>query len=135
MSNKTVILKSFNTLFFDFLDDIATIYPENKEIKYAKTTFEMIRMGNVSILIKVWKTYIYDCYREQIDAGDIGFFIEKDYRMDLSKNNDATGGNEKILGMIENVRSTVRGMDDANRQHAANYITSLSQLSEAYAQG
>ena len=34
--DKSTLLKGFNNLFFEFLDDVLTVYPDNKEIKYAK---------------------------------------------------------------------------------------------------
>jgi len=133
---KSTLLKSFNTLFFDFLGDIMTAYPENKEIKYANDKFELLRRGNPTIIIKFWKTYVYDPYREQLEAGDITFFIEKDYRSDFEQSNGGAliDSYSKILDMIESVRSTIRDMDEANRAHSANYVLNLSKLSEAYAQ-
>ena len=127
-------MKSFNTLFFDFLDEIIVIYPENKNIKIAKEKFEFIRKGNPSILIKFWKTHVYDCYYDQINAGNIQFFLEKDYSADLSKDLGVDKGytNDKILSMIEDVRGTIRGMDDVNQAHSAKYIMNLSKLSEIY---
>ena len=127
-ANKSTICKSFNTLFFDFLNDIIAIYPENKEIRYAKDKFDLIRRGNPVIIIKFWKKYVYDPYYAQIEGGDIHFFLEKDYGEVLQGGD----GNDKILSMIENVRSTIRGMDETNRAHSAQYLLNLSKLSQAY---
>jgi hypothetical protein len=131
-ANKSTILKSFNKLFFDFLDDVLTIYPENKEIKYAKSQFEFINRGNPTIIVKFWKKYVYDPYQAQIDAGNIQFFIEKDYRTDFENSHGEADSYKKILDMIENVKSIVRDMDDTNRAHATEYIVNLSKLSVVY---
>jgi len=133
--NKSTISKSFNTLFFDFLDDIINIYPENTNIKIAKEKFDFIRKANTTILIKFWKIHVYDCYSTQINQGDINFFLEKDYSADINKDTGIDKGfsNDKILSMIENVRETIRDMDDVNRAHSAKYIMNLSKLSELYA--
>jgi hypothetical protein len=40
MSDKSTILKTFNTHFFDFLDDIISIFPENTDIKTARKSFD-----------------------------------------------------------------------------------------------
>jgi hypothetical protein len=130
--NKSMLMKSFNQLFFEFLDDIITIYPENKEIRIGKEKFELIRRGNPTILIKFWKNYVYDRYREQIEAGDIHFFIQKDYKSDLANSIDVGFSNDKVLSMIENIRETIRDMDEANLKHSSVYILNLSQLSEMY---
>ena len=133
--NKSTFSKSFNTLFFDFLDDIINIYPENNNIKIAKEKFDFIRKANTTLLIKFWKVYVYDCYYTQINQGDINFFLEKDYSADINKDMAVDKGfsNDKILSMIEDVRETIRDMDDANRAHSAKYILNLSKLSELYA--
>ena len=125
-------MKSFNQLFFEFLDDIITIYPENKEIRIGNEKFELIRRGNPTILIKFWKNYVYDRYREQIEAGDIRFFIQKDYKSDLANSIDVGFSNDKVLSMIENIRETIRDMDETNLKHSSVYILNLSQLSELY---
>lgn len=131
--NKSTVMKSFNTLFFDFMDDIITIYPENKEIKFARDKFELLKKSNPSILIKFWKPYIYDMYSEQINAGDITFFIQKNYRSDFENSQEKISDiHEKTLSMIESVRVTIRDMDDTNREFSAKYIMNLSKLSEVY---
>jgi|UniRef100_A0A6C0HVX9 hypothetical protein len=131
--DKTTIMRSFNTLFFEFMDDILSIYPENKEIQYARGKFELLKKGNPSILIKFWKINVYDPYHEQINLGDISFFIQKDYRSDFSQSSESVSdANEKILSMIENVRASIRDMDESNRKCSADYILKMSTLSLMY---
>lgn len=127
-----MIMKAFNTLFFEFFDDIISIYPENKTIRVAKEKFEIIKKLNSTLLVKYWKLNVYDIYKKQIDEGDIHFFIEKDYSKDILASESDKGSNDKILSMIEDVRTTIRDMDEKNREHSAKYIHNLSQLSEAY---
>ena len=84
MTDKTTILKAFNNHFFDFLEDIIRVFPDNQDIALAKTSFETIKKANPTIILKAWKTYVYTPYKEVIDNGDITFFLEKDYSNDLS---------------------------------------------------
>lgn len=129
-SDKSVVLKAFNKQFFDFLDDLITIYPDNVEMLTGRETFETFKKLNPTSLIKVWYSYIYAPYKETIDAGDIEFFMEKDYSADL---NDASVGNVKgILEMIDNVRGPIKNLSPENRVHATKYIQNLSKLSVAY---
>jgi hypothetical protein len=130
--DKSMLMKTFNTMFFEFFDDIIGIYPENKTIRVAKEKFEVLKKLNPSLLIKYWKLNVYDLYKTQIDAGDIHFFIEKDYSNDILASESDKGFNDKILSMIEDVRATIRGMDETNREHSAKYIQNLSKLSELY---
>jgi hypothetical protein len=34
MSDKSTVLRAFNKHFFEFLDDVSAVYPENMDIKY-----------------------------------------------------------------------------------------------------
>jgi hypothetical protein len=75
MSDKSSILKAFNNHFFEFLDDIIGIFPENNDIREARVTFETFKRGNPTLIIKVWFQYVYTPYASAILSGDISFFI------------------------------------------------------------
>jgi len=122
--DKSTISKAFNKLFFEFLDDILLVFPESKEIAHAKKSFSIVKMANATILIKVWKTHVYDKYQEHIDAEDISFFFESDY-------SDVAGGDD-IIKMIENIRQPLAGMDENNKNHCSKYVLKLSKLSLLY---
>ena len=128
MTDKSTVLKTFNTQFFAFLQDIITIFPENKDIASAKKSFEMIKMANPSLLIKVWLSYIYSPYASEIDKGDIQFFFDKDYSKDL--NQVANSG--EVLRVIDTLREPVRQMSPTNKEHTAKYLQILSKLSNVY---
>ena len=83
MTDKSTLLKTFNAQFFAFLDDIISIYPENRELQKGKKSFELIKMANASMIIKVWYSHIYSLYANEIENGDVDFFITKDYSNDL----------------------------------------------------
>ena len=55
---KTLILRGFNKLFTDFIEDIQTIFPDDKNIKFAASSLKMIKQGNPKMLIRVWNKYV-----------------------------------------------------------------------------
>jgi hypothetical protein len=128
MTDKTAILRAFNTHLFNFLDDIIGIYPDNEELKYARTSFDTIKRANPTLIVKVWYTFIYTPYKPVIDAGNIEFFFEKDYGSDLLN----VANSKEIMGIIDKIREPIRGMDAINRAHSAKYIKNLSQMSTMY---
>ena len=128
MTDKSTVLKTFNTQFFAFLQDIITIFPENKDIASAKKSFEMIKMANPSLLIKVWLNSIYTPYATEIDQGDIQFFFDKDYSKDLNK----VANSGEVLRVIDTLREPVRQMSPTNKEHTAKYLQILSKLSNVY---
>ncbi len=128
MSDKTTILRAFNEHFFEFLDDILKIFPENTDIITAKKTFELTKKANPTIIIKVWFNYIYTPYSEIIQNGDISFFFNKNYEEDLG----SLSNSKEILSVIDTLREPVQLMSDENKQHSIKYIQNLSKLSSIY---
>jgi hypothetical protein len=130
MSDKSTLLRAFNTHFFEFLDDLLCVLPDNKEILYAKTSFETIKRANPTAIIKSWYNFVFLPYKDVIDNGNLTFFIDKDYGSDLSHLNRS----EDIIKMIDNIRNPIREMDETNKTHALKYVQNLSKLSDLYNQ-
>jgi hypothetical protein len=126
--DKSTTLRAFNKHFFDFLEDIITIYPEKREIVNAKTSFEIIKRANPTAIVKAWNKHVYNKYKDVIDAGDITFFFEKDYNNDLTYMSNAG----EIMKAIDKIREPVRNMSDESKSHTMKYIQNLCKLSGVY---
>lgn len=124
------ILTAFNNHFIEFLEDVHTIFPNDNNIKKAKTALEMMKKANPRLIISVWKEYITDIYREHIERNDISFFLSKDYAKDIRN----LGDTSRILGIIENLREPIRNMGVENQQKTMKYIHNLTKLSQMYYQ-
>lgn len=123
MSN---ILAAFNDHFIDFLNDVQSVFPEDPDILSAKNALILIRKANPKMIVKIWKAFIADKYRDQIAAGDIGFFISKDYSSDVA----TAAGSDKIIESIDRLREPVRNMGPDNQAKVMKYIQNLTKLSE-----
>jgi len=130
--DKTTILRAFNNHFFELLEDILRILPENVEILTAKKSWEMVKKANPTALIKAWYIFISSRYSDVIDSGDATYFLEKDYSEDLS--NASVGQADNILQMIDNIRNPIKNMSDENKQTSMKYIQNLNKLSKLYSQ-
>ena len=69
--------------------------------------------------------YISTPYKEPIENGDISFFINKDYSVDVTMT-------DSISNFIERLRGYVRNMSEENQQKSMKYIQNLSNLSKLY---
>jgi hypothetical protein len=127
-TDKSSILRAFNTLFFDFVDDIIRIFPENEDIKVSREFFTTVKRANPTSLLKAWNTYVYSPYSEVIDSGNIDFFFDKNYQDDLTVLANAT----EIMKAIDTIREPVRNMSAVNKEHSMQYIQKLSLLSTMY---
>lgn len=72
--DKSIILKSFNKQFFDFIEDVNRIVENNMDIETSRIYFNTIKKANPSLLLKIWNQFILIPYQKQIHKGDITFF-------------------------------------------------------------
>jgi hypothetical protein len=128
MTDKSSILRAFNTHLFDFMDDLISIFPNNNDLVLAKSSFDTIKKANPTAIIKAWVKFVYLPYKEVIDNGDISFFFDKDYSEDLS----AVSNANKILNIIDTLRTPIKEMGDTSKEHTIKYIQNLSKLSMMY---
>ena len=124
MSNN--ILTAFNDHFLEFINDVQAVFPDDPDILSAKNALIMIRKANPKMIVKIWKTFIADKYKNQINSNDISFFLEKDYSSDVSKSNNS----DKIMESINRLREPIRNMGPDNQAKVMKYIQNLTKLSE-----
>jgi hypothetical protein len=120
----TNLLTVFNDHFSEFVNDIQSVFPDDADILTAKNALIAIRKANPKLLVKIWVKYVITPYKEQIDSGNINFFINKDYSNDLVKNDNA----DKIMESIDRLRNPVKQMSPDNQAKTMKYIQNLSKL-------
>ena len=128
MSQLSSILTAFNDHFIEFVSDIINVFPNDTDLLAAKNSFSLIRKANPKLIIKIWSSHVVHKYAEQIDAGDIGFFINKDYAGDLEKADNS----EKIMEAIDRLRNPIKMMTLEDRAKSMKYIQNLKKLSVMY---
>uniref|UniRef100_A0A6C0H2R7 Uncharacterized protein n=1 Tax=viral metagenome TaxID=1070528 RepID=A0A6C0H2R7_9ZZZZ len=126
--DKQTLMRAFNTHFFDFINDIVSIFPENDDLVYAKNSFETIKKANPTAILKSWYNFVYTPYKDVIEQGNISFFFDKDYRTDLNHIHNSG----EIMKMIDKIREPIKNMGDSNKAHSTKYIQNLSKLSLLY---
>ena len=105
-----------------------TIFPDNMDIRSAKSSIQLLRKANPRMLIGIWNTYISSKYSQQIDAGDISFFIDNDYTDDVSAMESST----QIMEAVDKLRQPIRDMGDDNREKTMKYIQNLKKICDLY---
>lgn len=120
----TNLLSVFNDHFSEFVNDIQSVFPDDADILTAKNALIAIRKANPKLLVKIWVKYVSLPYKEQIESGNIDFFINKDYSSDLVKSDNA----DKIMESIDRLRNPVKQMSPENQAKTMKYIQNLSKL-------
>jgi hypothetical protein len=129
-SQKVTLMRAFNKCFYDFVDDIMTVFEDKLPFLQAKKNCEMIQSANPAILIRAWYQYVYSKYAEDIDDGNTAFFLEKDYSDDINQFDYA----EHIMKVINTFREPLKNLSDSNKDMAMKHIQMLSRVSAKYAE-
>lgn len=124
MSNN--ILSAFNDHFFEFLNDVQNVFPQDTDILTAKNALLTVRKANPKMIVKIWNTFIVGKYKNEIESGNIDFFINKDYSSDIS----SASNSDKIMESINRLREPIKNMSVENQAKVMKYIQNLTKLSE-----
>jgi len=118
------ILTAFNDHFVDFISDIHNVFPEDADVLSAKNSLLAIRKANPKMIVKIWNAFIVGKYKEQIEAGDLSFFMNKDYSSDVvnAQNSD------KIMEAINRLREPIKQMTPDSQAKTMKYIQNLTKL-------
>jgi|UniRef100_A0A6C0E1W4 hypothetical protein len=128
MNDKSTVLRGFNNTFFEFVEDVISIFPDNMDLKTTKSAFEMFKKANPTSIIKAWHYFVYTPYKDVIMNGDISPFFDKDYSGDLTYMSNAV----EILNAIDRIRGPIKSMEENNKMTATVYIQNLCKLSNIY---
>ena len=123
MSN---ILIAFNDHFAEFVNDIHNVFPNDVDILTSKNALTAIRKANPKMIVKIWNTFIVGKYKNEITAGNLDFFINKDYSGDISTAQQS----DKILESINRLREPIKNMSSENQLKTMKYIQNLTKLAE-----
>lgn len=123
MSN---ILTAFNDHFFEFLNDVQSVFPNDADILTAKNALLAFRKANPKLIVRIWTLLVVGKYKKEVEDGNIDFFINKDYATDVSSANNS----DKILEAIDRLRQPIKQMTPENQAKSMKYIQNLTKLAE-----
>ena len=128
MNNKSEILSAFNNHLDELLNNLIEIFPNEHDLKAAAITLGTLRKANPKLILPIWERNILNKYEENIMAGNVKYFLEKDFT-DEAK----TSGNEKyVLEKIDVVKKTISVLDDNDLQKVVKYLQNLTELCKVY---
>jgi len=122
----TNILTAFNDHFEEFVNDIHTVFPDDVDILTAKNSFLAARKVNPKLIVKIWKSYVVSKYRKEIECGNLEFFVNKDYKNDVS----ISPYSDKITESIDRLRDPVKKMNSDEQAKTLRYIQNFTKLSD-----
>jgi hypothetical protein len=118
------ILTAFNDHFFEFINDIQEIFPYDHDLLVSKNSLTVVRKANPKMIVKIWNAYVVGKYKSEIEAGNLDFFINKDYSSDFINANNS----DKIIEAIDRFRQPIKNMSEQNKLKSIKYIQNLTKL-------
>ena len=123
MSN---LVKVFNDHLVEFLDDVIRIFPDNADLQTGRTFIVGLKRVNPKKIIEVWKNFVNDLYLEEINKGNLDFFIEKDYTHDVRYMSP------NVLQIIENIKLPLKHTQNENKKKTIKYVQNLCKICDLY---
>lgn len=126
--DKKKLIHLFIKHFNEFIEDIESIFPEDREISMMKDFLSIYSNVNKTALIDIWKRYVSDPYRNEIEAKNFNFFVEKEWDYDLRYANQK----DAIFSKMSYIKKCVSEMGETNKSKALKYVENLIKISDLY---
>lgn len=125
MASLSQIRSVFIQQLDSFVEEISTLYPEEKEIMLFAEKYKLIKGANSTFVIESFVKYVLPL-REQILAKNEDFFLSGGGQDDVKDDYSS-----KLRDIIKNV--WIHKMSEVNKEIIWKYFTVFVRLSEKYA--
>jgi len=138
MDDKKIIFKTFISQLEEFFNDMEQIFPKDDDLKYCKNTMNLVKKANPKKLIEGWYTNISSKYYNEINNGNVKYFLEKDFDEDIKniKMNKISyiniNSTNYMFKMIDKIKTNIKSMNNDNMEKSVQYIKNLTNLSTIY---
>jgi len=127
--NKNQIIETFNKHFMDFIIDIERVFPNDTDIMSMRKSLNKSLIFSPKAFIRMFNDYFVALYSEEIENGDLNFFIQNDYR---TKHGYKETDDVWIINKIDILREPVSTMTDEDKAKVIQYLKNLKKLSDLY---
>jgi hypothetical protein len=133
MSNndKKEILEAFNKHFCEFVEDVYRVFPTDSVISVLNKSVSVYMMVYKKSVIQIFKRDIVDRYLNEIEKGDLTFFIDKNYQEDVS-NGDFKNNADFIMNKIDYIKTLVLKMSKDEQENIMKYFQNLTTICNLY---
>lgn len=127
--NKNQIIEAFNKHLMEFILDIERVFPNDMDIKATRKSMSKSFMLMPKAIIRMFYDNFVVIYGNEIDKGDLTFFIDNDY---VAKHEADLKDDMMLIDKINELREPVRNMTDNDKRNVVQYLKNLKQLAELY---
>lgn len=120
MSNLT----KFNLTLSNLIDDLIRVFPDYANLQIFKEKFTLLKSTNPRLILTYFKNTVYP-YKLKIEAKDEGFFLEKDYKEDVTIDDK-----QWALDEVLNLKTLWKQLDTSNQETVWKYFLVLIKICE-----
>ena len=120
-------VRGFNQTLHEFVGNLREVFPDDATLCTIEKGMDKLIKANPVIIVKCWKPYVLDKFQEQINAGDLDYFIDYDYTHEVQ----TLGAPASVLTVIEQLRAPMRNMSTENKSTCVLFLQRLNQLCAA----
>ena len=106
----------FNTKFEEFVKDLILLYPDDKDFKMLKNSFNLVKLADIKKPYELFQRYSSD-FEEYVMKRDESFFLNHDYT-DVVK--DETNFTDELIKKLKTYWKT---LNEDNKKVIWDYLT------------
>jgi hypothetical protein len=109
--------------------DVERVFPNDTDIMSSRKTLSKSLILMPKSLIRMFNDSFVAIYGNEIDNGDLNFFIENNYR---EKHGYKPTDDVWVLDKIDVLREPIKKMSDDDKSKVIQYLKNLKKLSDLY---
>lgn len=119
------IITIFNKNLDEFVCALASTFPEINDFKMLKSTVKLTQTMDPKLLIKVFNTYVYTPYHDEIMKKNESFFLKNDFMTERESH-------KVDLNIIEKLKNVWEHLDSDNKELIWQHLQVLTVLTHKY---
>ena len=124
MGDKYKWTNTFNNTFQEFINDLINTFPDDKSFKLCKQSFTFMKNIDDTKPIEMFRVYALK-YREQIISRDEGFFLNHDFKDEITADNVNLS-----VEILMTLKSYWKQLTDDNKDVVWKYLVLLYKLND-----
>jgi hypothetical protein len=127
--SKHQIIETFNKHIMEFIMDVERVFPQDTDITALRKSLSRTILMMPKSVIRAFNEHFCIVYGNEIDEGNLDFFIDNDYN---AKHGNIINNNSMIIKKINELRRPVRNMAENDKAKVIQYLKNLKKLTEFY---
>ena len=127
--SKNQIIETFNKHIMEFIMDVERVFPQDTDITALRKSLSRTILMMPKSVIRAFNEHFCIVYGNEIDEGNLDFFIDNDYN---AKHGNIINNNSMIIKKINELRRPVRNMAENDKAKVIQYLKNLKKLTEFY---